>query len=212
MPFILKGELFSIWYVALAVVASLMVAVVLANTDLVLTKSAPASLEELGTADLQTTTGDVKTVKGRTLWERNGAVILVEAAELSSLKPQLDELGVPLHAVVKEDVGTEIQDFKHRYFNGEIFVDHKRVFYGPKYRRMGLGLGLARLGVLQNLVYAHRKGYQGNRNGEGFILGGLYVIGVEKQGVLLEQREKEFGDKADLSLILEAAKKINKSR
>ncbi|TMS22235.1 Redox-regulatory protein FAM213A [Larimichthys crocea] len=133
-----------------------------------------------------------------------------EAAELSSLKPKLDELGVPLHAVVKEDVGTEIQDFKLRYFNGEIFVDHKRVFYGPKYRRMGLGLGLARLGVLQNLVYAHKKGYQGNRNGEGFILGGLYVIGVEKQGVLLEQREKEFGDKADLSSILEAAKKINK--
>ncbi|KAE8283961.1 hypothetical protein D5F01_LYC17288 [Larimichthys crocea] len=132
-----------------------------------------------------------------------------EAAELSSLKPSWTSSG-SLHAVVKEDVGTEIQDFKLRYFNGEIFVDHKRVFYGPKYRRMGLGLGLARLGVLQNLVYAHKKGYQGNRNGEGFILGGLYVIGVEKQGVLLEQREKEFGDKADLSSILEAAKKINK--
>lgn len=57
MPFILKGELFNIWYVALAVVATLMVAVVLANTDLLLTKSTPVSLEELGTADLQTTTG-----------------------------------------------------------------------------------------------------------------------------------------------------------
>lgn len=74
--FVLRGELFDMWYVALAVVASLLVAVLLANTDLFLTKSSPASLEELGAADLQTTTGDGKTVKGLTLWERHGAVIL----------------------------------------------------------------------------------------------------------------------------------------
>lgn len=49
---------------------------------------------------------------------------LQEAAELSSLKPQLDELGVPLYAVVKEDVGTEVQNFRP-YFKGEIFLDEK---------------------------------------------------------------------------------------
>lgn len=54
-------------------------------------------------------------------WE---LVPLQEAAELSSLKPQLDQLGVPLYAVVKEDVGTEIQNFKP-YFKGEIFLDEK---------------------------------------------------------------------------------------
>lgn len=57
MSFLLKGELFDVWCVSLAVVATLMVAVALANTDLFLTKSASASLEELGTTDLQTTTG-----------------------------------------------------------------------------------------------------------------------------------------------------------
>lgn len=51
-------------------------------------------------------------------------LILQEASELSSLKPQLEELGVPLYAVVKEDIGTEIQKFRP-YFNGEIFVDEK---------------------------------------------------------------------------------------
>lgn len=49
---------------------------------------------------------------------------LQEAAELSSLKPQLDKLGVPLYAVVKEDVGTEVQNFRP-YFKGEIFLDEK---------------------------------------------------------------------------------------
>lgn len=47
-----------------------------------------------------------------------------EASELSSLKPQLDDSGVALYAVVKENIGTEIQDFR-RYFNGEIFLDEK---------------------------------------------------------------------------------------
>ena len=44
---------------------------------------------------------------------------------------------------------------------------------------MGLGLGLVRLGVLRNLVQA-KKGYQGNKKGDGLILGGLYVIGIKK--------------------------------
>ena len=51
-------------------------------------------------------------------------LVLQEAAELSSLKPQLDELGVPLYAVVKEDVGTEVQNFRP-FFKGEVFLDEK---------------------------------------------------------------------------------------
>lgn len=54
----------------------------------------------------------------------NCAHILQEASELSSLKPQLEELGVPLYSVVKEDIGIEIQNFRP-YFNGEIFMDEK---------------------------------------------------------------------------------------
>ena len=40
-----------------------------------------------------------------------------EAADLSSLKPRLDELGVPLYAVVKEQVKNEVKDFQP-YFKG----------------------------------------------------------------------------------------------
>ena len=47
-----------------------------------------------------------------------------EAADLSSLKPKLDELGIPLYAVVKEQVKTEVKDFQP-YFKGEIFLDEK---------------------------------------------------------------------------------------
>lgn len=43
------------------------------------------------------------------------------------------------------------------------------------------GLGFIRLGVWQNFVRAWRSGYQGNMNGEGFILGGVFVFGAGDQ-------------------------------
>ncbi|TRZ21866.1 hypothetical protein HGM15179_005270 [Zosterops borbonicus] len=129
-----------------------------------------------------------------------------EASELSSLKPQLSKLGVPLYAVVKENIGTEVEDFQH-YFKGEIFLDEKKGFYGPRRRKMMLS-GFFRLGVWQNFFRAWRGGYTGNLEGEGFTLGGVYVIGAGTQGILLEHREKEFGDKVSLPSVLEAAEKI----
>ncbi|KAK1791098.1 hypothetical protein P4O66_002137 [Electrophorus voltai] len=129
-----------------------------------------------------------------------------EASELSSLKPQLDELGVPLYAVVKENIGTEIEDFRP-HFSGDVFLDEKLAFYGPRQRKMGF-LGFIRLGVWQNFMRAWKSGFQGNVNGEGFILGGVFVIGSGKQGIILEHWEKEFGDKVNPVSVLEAAKKI----
>ncbi|KAK5882450.1 hypothetical protein CesoFtcFv8_021036 [Champsocephalus esox] len=83
----------------------------------------------------------------------------------------------------------------------------KQHFYGPLQRKMG-GLGFIRLGVWQNFIRAWRSGYQGNMHGEGFILGGVFVIGAGDQGILLEHREKEFGNKVDTAEVLEAVKKI----
>uniref|UniRef100_A0A668A383 Peroxiredoxin-like 2A n=1 Tax=Myripristis murdjan TaxID=586833 RepID=A0A668A383_9TELE len=129
-----------------------------------------------------------------------------EAAELSSLKPQLDELGVPLFAVVKEDIGTEVQNFRP-YFKGEIFVDEKRRFYGPRERKMGL-IAFLRLGVWANGLRAFKNGFMGNVFGEGFVLGGVFVIGPGEQGILLEHREIEFGDKVNILDVLRAARRI----
>lgn len=56
----------------------------------------------------------------------------------------------------------------------------QQIFYSPKQRKMTC-LGFFRISVWRNILRASRKGYQGNRKGEGFILGGLYVIGPENQ-------------------------------
>ncbi|KAF6730020.1 Redox-regulatory protein FAM213A [Oryzias melastigma] len=201
---------------AVAAVGGLLAGVLNYMTDIFLTAPMKATLKHLEDTELKTLTGDIKTFKAKCLWEKSGAVIMAvrllilscvqEAAELSSLKPQLDQLGVPLYAVVKEDVGTEVQNFRP-YFKGEIFLDEKRRFYGPRERKMGL-LAFLRLGVWFNGLRAFRKGFLGNVLGEGFVLGGVFVIGRDQQGILLEHREMEFGDKVNISEVLHAARRV----
>lgn len=68
------------------------------------------------------------------------------------------------------------------YLN-ELHIYHltlQKHFYGPLPRKMG-ALGFIRLGVWQNFIRAWRSGYQGNMNGEGFLLGGVFVIGAGDQ-------------------------------
>ncbi|XP_017267685.1 peroxiredoxin-like 2A [Kryptolebias marmoratus] len=130
----------------------------------------------------------------------------MEAAELSSLKPQLDKLWLPLYAVVKGNISTEVQNFRP-FFSGEVFLDDERRFYGPRERKMGL-LAFLRLGVWLSGVRAFRKGFIGNVLGEGFVLGGVFVVGRGQQGYFLEYREEEFGDKVSVSDVLRAARKI----
>ncbi|XP_066235514.1 large ribosomal subunit protein uL13m isoform X1 [Saccopteryx leptura] len=192
-------------------------ALLLANTDMFLSKSQQATLQYLEEIDLKTLEKEPRTFKAKELWEKTGAVIMAvrrpgcflcreEAADLASLKPQLDELGVPLYAVVKEQIRTEVRDFQP-YFKGEIFLDEKKKFYGPQKRKM-MFMGFVRLGVWNNFLRAWNGGFSGNLEGEGFILGGVFVVGPGEQGILLEHREKEFGDKVNPASVLEAAKKI----
>ncbi|MBN3285003.1 F213A protein, partial [Polyodon spathula] len=205
MFFLLEGEFFTmgLWSLGLGAIGAAVAVIILANTNLLLTKPAAAFLEYLEETELQTLDEGWCKIS----LKLSCCVCLVkEASELSSLKPELEHLGVPLYAVVKENVGTEVNQFKP-HFKGEVFLDEKRRFYGPHKRRMGVR-GLFRLGVLQNFFRAWKKGYQGNVEGEGFLLGGVFVIGKDKQGILLEHQEKEFGDKANITSVIEAARKI----
>ncbi|XP_012518680.1 PREDICTED: redox-regulatory protein FAM213A [Propithecus coquereli] len=186
------------WSIGAGALGAAALALLLANTDVFLSKPQKAALEYLEDIDLKTLEKGVRVPEPPCL--------LQEAADLSSLKPKLDELGVPLYAVVKEHIRTEVKDFQP-YFKGEIFLDEKKRFYGPQRRKM-MFMGFIRLGVWYNFFRAWNGGFSGNLEGEGFILGGVFVVGPGKQGILLEHREKEFGDKVNPLSVLEAARKI----
>ncbi|KAK7919339.1 hypothetical protein WMY93_010623 [Mugilogobius chulae] len=151
---------------AVAAVAGFLNSVMNFLTDPFLTPPLKAPLKHLEEAELTTLQGDKRE----------------EATELSSLKPELDELG-------------------------EVFLDKKRRFYGPRERKMGL-LGFLRVGVWMSGLRAFRKGFLGNVFGEGFVLGGVFVIGRGQQGILLEHREIEFGDKVNIKDVIETVRRM----
>lgn len=91
-----------------------------------------------------------------------------------------------------------------------------------------------RIGVWRNLWRAYRRGFRGNLRGEGLVLGGVFVIGPADQvgstlqsktfltrvsgcfkglcfffqGILLEHREKEFGDRVNMLAVLRTVRKM----
>lgn len=56
----------------------------------------------------------------------------------------------------------------------------QKKFYGPERRKM-MFMGFVRLGVWYNFFRARSGGFSGNLEGEGFILGGVFVVGPGKQ-------------------------------
>jgi hypothetical protein len=127
---------------------------------------------------------------------------------LSSLKPQLDDAGFRLFAVVHETKGVE--EFRAFFTAGDIFLDVERRFYGPRERWM-FWSGFVRASVWSAIYRARAKDIPGNMEGEGRILGGLFVIGRGDTGILLEHRESAFGDHANVSDILAAVQLKTKS-
>ena len=73
---------------------------------------------------------------------------------------------------------------------------------------MFLFKGFLRVSVWKSVFRVKSKGVEGNMAGEGRILGGVFVVGPGEQGILLDHKEKEFGDKVDLKDVRDAVSKM----
>eukprot|EP00795_Rhopilema_esculentum_P005329 gene5329-499_t len=187
---------------AWAVGAGMLVAIGLGYANYNWHKTVKMPYEHIANAELKALDGTDNLLMGKDIWKDNGAVVM-EAAGLSSLKGDLDNLGIKLVGIVHERKGTE--EFKS-FLKGPLFLDEKRIFYGPKERWMGLS-GFFRVGVWKSILRAKGKNISGNFAGEGRILGGLFVVS-ERKGIVFQYDEKEFGDHADVKDVLAAAKKL----
>ncbi|KFW85747.1 Redox-regulatory protein FAM213A [Manacus vitellinus] len=64
------------WSVGLGAIGAAVTGIVLANTDLFLSKPEKATLEFLEEIELKTLGTEQRTFKARELWQKNGAVIM----------------------------------------------------------------------------------------------------------------------------------------
>uniref|UniRef100_A0A3B3SNE2 Uncharacterized protein n=1 Tax=Paramormyrops kingsleyae TaxID=1676925 RepID=A0A3B3SNE2_9TELE len=66
----------AIWTLAVGAVGAALVAIFLANMDVLLPKPQQASLTYLQDTELREIGGDEKLLKAKTLWEESGAVVM----------------------------------------------------------------------------------------------------------------------------------------
>jgi len=112
---------------------------------------------------------------------------------------------VALYALLHEELGAkEFMEF----FDGDVYLDTEKCFYGPEERRMLL-TGMLRWSVWKNIMRAKEKGIEGNLKGDGTLLGSVFLIGPGSQGILYEHRELEFGDHHNSTELLAALEQIN---
>lgn len=128
-----------------------------------------------------------------------------EAQGLSSLVPEMDARGVRLHAVVHEVLGAE--DFKP-FIKGSVYLDPECHFYGPQERWMSIP-GVFHYQSVYNIIKVIRNGVPGNGQGEGRLLGALFVVGPGDQGIVFQHHEKLIGDHASLDDVRAALQKVN---
>lgn len=141
-----------------------------------------------------------------------------EATELrKQCAPELERLGVRLACVVKEDLGTEIDDFiSETEWGFPIVMDQPLSFYkainGGEVSSWSVVGFLASMvnpfsQVHANFFSARMEPYKekSNMTGEGFVTGGIYVVGVDGTAILAYS-EEALGDHADVADVIAAAK------
>jgi prostamide/prostaglandin F2alpha synthase len=130
-------------------------------------------------------------------------------AMVEKFREEYEKRGVRLVCLSFEAFG-EGSDFdrtfeKYSFWNGPIYTIDKAV-YQELFGRKGLLDNFYGLLDMDKEAYERSKQTPGNMKGDGFQLGGQFV--VAKGGkILLEHRQKLFGDDAKITDILEALEK-----
>ncbi|KAG9133521.1 hypothetical protein Leryth_019446 [Lithospermum erythrorhizon] len=136
-----------------------------------------------------------------------------EAHQLYSKKPLFDALGVQLIAVLHECIESEVKDFWPRYWGGVVLYDKGMGFFkalggGKLLKEKFIPGFLLNPRAIANFKRAKATGVQQNFNGEGEIKGGLFILGKGKTGIAYQFIERNFGDWAPFSEVIEICNQL----
>ncbi|XP_076914331.1 uncharacterized protein LOC143573296 [Bidens hawaiensis] len=136
-----------------------------------------------------------------------------EAHKLYSKKPIFDALGINMLAVLHEHIESEVRDFWPRYWGGVVLLDKNMDFFkalggGSLLKDKFISGFLFNPRARANYKRAKAMGIEQNFRGEGEIKGGLFIVGKGKSGVAYQFIERNFGDWAPLSEIIEISTRL----
>ncbi len=135
----------------------------------------------------------------------------MQAQDLESIRDEIQGLGGKVVCVSHEHFGTGSdvdRSFEAgKYFLGPMYVDPTKAAYTALFSRKGLFNGFFGLADMNKETYQKSKDRKvtGNFAGDGFQLGGVFVVDTDGT-VALDQRQKNYGDDPDNATILAALK------
>ncbi|XP_073136010.1 uncharacterized protein [Henckelia pumila] len=163
-------------------------------------------------------------MKASELWRDRPAILVcvrrpgcimcrAEAHQLYSKKPIFDALGVQLFAVLHEHIESEVKNFWPRYWGGAVLFDRGQEFFkslggGKLLKDKFISGFLLNPRAIANYKRAKAIGVEQNFKGEGEIKGGLFIVGKGKSGIAYQFIERNFGDWAPLSEVVEICTRI----
>jgi len=145
-----------------------------------------------------------------------------EARDAWAMRSEMTDAGASrIVALVKEDVGKEVENFRE-YWGGEIFLDKDLRFYkalggGEEHRPHSLAGFLAivanpfsKSDIKKNLTRTNATDVKQNLTGEGFVTGGVYVM--RKDGTAAYSfLEEELGNFAPFHEVMSGVEEAAKS-
>lgn len=126
------------------------------------------------------------------------------ALRLSEIKPELDAEGVELVAIGHEMLGLG-EFYMEGFWKGQLFVDTSKDIFRELNTVQGNLLGLMAKETLEAGKLATERGTEGNLEGDGFQLGGVWVFAADGCTVF-EYISRSFGDHPTPQEVLEAAR------
>uniref|UniRef100_A0A183C4I5 Peroxiredoxin-like 2A n=1 Tax=Globodera pallida TaxID=36090 RepID=A0A183C4I5_GLOPA len=128
-----------------------------------------------------------------------------QASALCNARDRFADKGVRVVGVVHEQLG--VDQFRPFLSCAEaIYWDEEKRFFGPSQRWLPLWMGFLRLSTYVNYYKTSKAGFDGNKEGEGRLLGGVYLVNGDK--MLFAHLEQEWGDEANMNKLLDAVAKI----
>ncbi|GAA0157284.1 hypothetical protein LIER_14587 [Lithospermum erythrorhizon] len=164
------------------------------------------------------------TMKAIEIWRDKPAVLVcirrpgcimcrAEAHQLYSKKPLFDALGIQLIAVLHEYIESEVKNFWPRYWGGVVLYDKGMGFFkalggGKLLKEKFISGFFLNPRAIANFRRAKATGVKQNFKGEGEIKGGLFILGKGKSGIAYQFIERNFGDWAPLSEVVEICNQL----
>ncbi|KAG0334431.1 hypothetical protein BG000_008334 [Podila horticola] len=158
-----------------------------------------------------------QTVVAHDIWKDKATVVIVirrpgcqfcreEAQIFDEYRSTIEEsMSMKMVCIVHEKEGSDI--FQKEFWHGKVYHDPTKAFYkalGGGHLRTGGWGQLIRPSFWVNFVRNKRSGVKGNFEGDGSILGGLYIVHAGDQGI-----EKVWGDIASAQKVLEACSRVS---